>query len=175
MSLRTFRVSVLHFFFVFERFRVRISEDLFPQLVAMVVCFPMSPDESCGRVSRKFTDASIRIFFKSFKTIPDPRADDIIAPCDRWRYPPCSSVVARQQNTRYHVVDRHILCGVWEIQASHSGFSEDPSLVSSYIAWNGEYLPMFRTRVLFPSSGSSTLLRLPEPEDGASTIRRILL
>lgn len=112
-SLRTSQGSVLHFCFVFERFRVRISEDLFPRLVAMEVCFPLSPDESYGRVLRKFTDASICIFSKSFKTIPNPRADDIIAACDRWRYPHCSgALVARKQNTLYNALD--IFCTTYE-------------------------------------------------------------
>lgn len=112
-SLRTSQGSVLRFCFVFERFRFRISEDLFSRLVAMVVCFPLTPDESYGRVFWKVTDAFIRIFSKSFKTIPGARADDIIAARNPWRYPHCSSaLVTRQQNTRYHAVG--IFCTTYE-------------------------------------------------------------
>jgi mitochondrial fission protein ELM1 len=125
-----------------------------------VVCFSLSPDESYGRVLRKFSEASIHIFSNSFKTIPNRRADDVIAACDRGRYSHSSSTLAAlQQNTIMQ----------WAY------FDGDPNPVSSYIASTAEYLLAFRTRVLFPSSGSSTLLRLLEPEDGASTIRRVLL
>ena len=49
----------------------------------MVVCFALSPDECYGRVLRKFIDASILIFSKAIKTIPDRRPDDDDAVCDR--------------------------------------------------------------------------------------------
>jgi len=69
------------------------------------------------------------------------------------------------------------LCGAYLYfvrRMRNSDFSY-PSPVSSYTASTGEHLPTIRIQVLFHSSGSSSHLRLSDPEDGTSTIRRMLL